>query len=111
MKYVALTLAFILELIAFAFFAGFGLTLHVATPLKFTLVTVLFISLIVFWGLFMAPKAQKKVTVSKYYIFKISIYAVSAYSILILVARSYFIAFIIAVLLDELFLYRHNLQS
>ena len=111
MKYIALTVAFILELIAFAFFAGFGLTLDIATPMKVILVTALLISLVVFWGLYMAPKAPKKVAVIKYYVFKISIYAVSAYSILVLTTRSYFIAFIIAVLLDELFLFRHNLQS
>jgi hypothetical protein len=111
MKATALAIAFLLELVAFVFFAGVSFTLHFGISVQIVVAVLLFVLLIAFWSIYMAPKAPRKVGIVAYYIYKSCIYAVSAYSLYAFVGLTALIVFVIAVALDEIILFRHNLQS
>lgn len=58
----------------------------------------------------MAPRSAKKFKPATYYMAKSAIYAVSAYAILHLASTKWFWAFIICAVLDEIVLFKHNLE-
>src|SRR5437764_775807 len=99
MKVLGLTIAFVLELIAFAYFAGIAFTLNTGSYIQIILAIILLIILIAFWSLYMAPKATKKLRAPSYFSFKFCIYSISAYSVLRLTGEPYFYVFIIVVVL------------
>jgi len=111
MNMLALTLAFLLELVAFGYFAAVSFTLDVAKPVQIALFVVLLGALIAFWSAFMAPRAIKKFRPLPYYIAKAMIYTVSAYAIFKLVSATWCYLFVACSLLDEIILFRHNLEQ
>lgn len=111
MNILALTLAFLLELVAFGYFAAVSLTLDIAKPIQIALFVALLGALIAFWSMFMAPRAIKKFRPLPYYIAKAMIYAVSTYAIFKLVGATWCYLFVVCALLDEIILFRHNLEQ
>jgi len=110
MLYLALTAAFLLELIAFVSFAAFGYLLHLSTALHLALFVILLSVLIGFWALFMAPRAVYKFKVLPYYLAKGLIYAISATTLFALKGPLWGGLFVILALVDELVLFKHNLS-
>ena len=111
MKSLLLTLAFLLEIVAFIAFAAFGYVFPLSGGLQIVLFVILFVALITFWSLYMAPKAPKKFSPLPYYITKALIYAVSAVTIFAVKGSALGIKFVILVLVDEALLFRHNLSQ
>ncbi len=110
MKSIVLALAFVLELVAFISFASIGQLLQAGPILHGILFIVLVSAVLIFWSVFMAPKAPKKLHGDTYYIAKTIIYAIAAVSIYKLSGPGWGGAFIFAALLDEAVLYKHNLS-
>ncbi len=110
MKPAVLAIAFLLELVAFVFFAAIAFTLPVEQYAQIIIAAILFAAVIAVWSLFMAPRASKKLMKLPYYLVKFCIYAVSAYSILMITGAFCFELFVALVILDEVLLYRHNLS-
>ncbi|HSW66770.1 MAG TPA: YrdB family protein [Bacillota bacterium] len=110
MKPIALALAFILELVAFIQFASIGQLLRAGPILHGILFIGLISAVLVFWSVFMAPKAPKKLHGDAYYVAKTLIYAVAATAIYRLHGPGWGGAFIFAALLDEAVLYKHNIS-
>ncbi len=108
MKNLALAVAFLLELVAFVAFASFGYLFTSNNTLHITLFVALGSLVIVFWSLFMAPKAPKKLKVTQYYVAKSIIYAVSAVTICGLKGTFLGVLFVVAAAADELLLHKHN---
>ena len=108
---VALALAFLLELIAFAFFAATPFTFQINRSPQALAAAVLLVLILGFWGRYMAPKASKRFGLPTYDLCKVWLYTVSAYSILSLIGTPYFVAFVAAALLDESMLFTHNLRT
>lgn len=108
MQYVLLTLAFLLEIVAFISFAFSSLLLFTDKTIQIVMGIFLFLALITFWGLFMAPKAPKKIKKLLYYISKAIIYAISAIVLFKKINSEFAITFALLALLDEVFLFRHN---
>ena len=104
-----LTLAFILELVAFVSFSALSFVFDSSSPMKILFASVSFILLIIFWGLYMSPRATKKLGPTNYYIAKLIIYSVSAFVIFSLIGGLASFVFVIAFLADELLLYRLNI--
>lgn len=111
MKLVSLGLAFLLELVAFIFFSAIPFTFDIERYIQIAFTGIIFVVIILFWSRFMSPKANEKFGVTGYYLSKFFIYAASAYSIFELAHVSIFWVFVAAVLLDELLLLRHNMNS
>ena len=111
MQAILLTLAFILEIVAFISFAAFGYVFPVDNWLKIVLFVLLFALLIVFWSLFMAPKAPKKFSPLPYYLAKTPIYAVSAITIFVTQGTSWGLTYVALAFVDELLLFKHNLAQ
>lgn len=108
MRPLALAVAFLLELIAFCAFAGAGFLLPGGRAAQWVAALVLFAALIAFWGLFMAPRAARKLGTAQYYAAKLGIYAVAAAVIVAFVGVPFGAAFGIAALLDEAILFAQN---
>lgn len=111
MQSLFLALAFLLEIVAFIAFASFGYVFPLSGWLQIVLFGVLFITLIVFWSVCMAPKAPKKFSPLPYYIAKAIIYAISAITIFATQSTGLGVTFAVLALLDEALLFRHNLAQ
>lgn len=111
MKNIGLGLAFLLEIIAFFSFAGLGSLFHISSVLQAISFVVLLSLLILFWSLFMAPRAAKKLSVVPYYISKVMIFSLSALVIFEKQTVILGVLFVVACLLDEVLLFRHNTSS
>ncbi|HSX17714.1 MAG TPA: YrdB family protein [Patescibacteria group bacterium] len=109
MKTVALTLAFLLEIVAFIGFATIGYAFDLNSAMHVVLFFVLLALVTVFWGLFMAPKAPKKFHASNYYMAKLVIYGIATASLLSNNGPGASALFIVAAIVDEAILYKHNL--
>lgn len=110
MQSLALAIAFLFELVAFASFAGLGLLLHVTRFLHILLFLVLLIGLVTFWGLFMAPRAAHKFKPPEYYSCKAAIYALAALVLWVKMGSAVGLAFLVLAIVDEAVLFRHNLS-
>ncbi len=108
MKFISLSAAFILELIAFVGFASAGFLLPVSNVFHIISFVVLLSILIVFWSLYMAPHASQKFSVVPYYVAKLLIYAIAAFMLLESKGAAICIIFILVFLTDELLLFKHN---
>jgi hypothetical protein len=108
---ILLGIAFLLELIAFFGFCSIEWIFTTSVILKFIIFIVLFILLTVFWSLYMAPRAIKKFEPISYYQAKTVVYTIAAISIFSIFGKMILIIFIILSVLDEVFLYEHNLQK
>jgi membrane protein implicated in regulation of membrane protease activity len=106
-----LTLAFVLELVAFAAFAAFGFMFNLDTPIRIVIFILLFVLLVSFWGLYMAPRATKKLNVPAYYLAKSVIYSISAIVLFNLYGIATGSVFVIACLADEILLFKHNTEK
>jgi hypothetical protein len=111
MNVLLLTLAFLLELVAFGSFAAVGFLMPVSFVWQCIIALILFILFAVFWGIFMSPRAPKKFSPVVYYVAKATLYTVSAYVLFVKTPHSIAISFIILSILDDVFLYKHNLQT
>lgn len=107
---VALGLAFLLELVAFIAIADLGLLLPGPLAVRAAAFTLLLAGIVVFWSVYMAPKAPRKLKTRNYYLAKSIIYGVSAVSLA--VEQTMFLAtcFVAAALFSERIIYKHNLQ-
>jgi len=111
MNALALTLAFLLELVAVAYFAAISFTIHFGRPLQIILSIALLGALVTFWSIFMAPRATKRFTLLPYYCAKAAIYTVSAVAMYQLTSPQWLWIFVILAVLDEVFLFKRNLQK
>jgi hypothetical protein len=111
MKLITLVVAFALELVAFVFFSLAAFLLPVDSYLQYIITAVLFVGVITFWGLFMSPRAIRKLGVLPYYVLKFFIYAVAAMSLLKLTRFVYFALFIVVAVGDELLLFWQDPHS
>lgn len=111
MKWIFLALAFVLEVIAWVAFSAVGYTLHISSGLKLGMFIVLFVAMIGFWAVFMAPKSSRKFGTKAYYVAKTLIYAVSAYVIFQSKGVKLGALFVALTLLSEAVLCKHNLES
>jgi hypothetical protein len=110
MNNVALGAAFLLEIVAFISFASVGFLFSVTHFVQLVIAFVLFVTLITFWSLYMAPKAPKKFKVVPYYVSKAVIYSLAALSIFKSHGVTLGILFVVFVILDEALLFKHNLS-
>jgi hypothetical protein len=108
MYYIGLALAFLIELIVFVCFASVGFLLPVSALLQLVTSVILFCVLIIFWSLYMSPKANKKLNVVGYYASKIVIYLVAVIIIFMIQNLPLSMMFVIVVLFDELLLFKYN---
>lgn len=108
MQNLNLTLALILEVVAFLSFAAVGFLLPVDTWLQIACVVFLFLLLILFWGRFMSPRAPKKVSLALYYLFKFVIFAIAAFALFYLFGQSESIVFFVASFLNDSLLFKYN---
>jgi hypothetical protein len=108
MEVLGLTLAFILELIAFIGFAALGLLAPVPRLAQLGLCLILLSGLLVFWGRYMAPRAPKPFSLNAYYFAKALVYAPAAFMLDKLYSHDTGIIFATAALLNEAALYKHN---
>ena len=108
MTYLFLTLAFLLELVAFFSFAFSPLLFQIDKTEQVILAIVLFVALIIFWSLFMAPKAVKKFKLVPYYASKSIIYAIAAIVLFKTTTAVFGCTFIVLVVADEMLLFKHN---
>lgn len=106
-----LTLAFLLEIIAFFAFAAVGFLLPTTTLLQILCSVGTFGLLISFWGVFMSPKASKKLRLTHYYVVKFIIYAVATFVLYRLVGQTEALLFFIVALLNDCLLFTHNKRN
>jgi hypothetical protein len=111
MKNLLLTLAFLLELMAFAGFAGLGLLASTASLAQLMIAVLLFVLLIVFWSLFMSPKATHKFSLPWYYLAKAIVYGLAGFTISAKLGTGSAITFGALVIADEAALYRQPKPS
>lgn len=104
-----LLLAFLLELVAFFAFSALPFVFNLNMPARIALSVLLFVALIAFWSLYMAPRASMKFDPVPYYVAKLCIYSVSAFVLFRIFGGQACGAFILACLIDEAALYNHNL--
>ena len=104
-KNIALTIALLLELVAFVSFASVSFLFPVNNALHITLFVVLMMVVITFWSAFMAPRARRRFIASKYYPAKLIIYAISAVAISGIEGLGLSVSFVAAVVIDELLLH------
>lgn len=107
--YLAYALGFIVELVAWSGFAAIAFWVS-SGVIAWVFAVVLFVVVVGFWSIWMAPKAPRKFGILMYYICKILIYAVAVVT-LWRWNNAWSIAFAAAALLSEPFLYRHNLEQ
>jgi hypothetical protein len=100
-----LTVAFLLELVAFAALAGVGFLLPANQGLQIATACILFVAVIWFWGVYMAPKSKHKLKATRYYVAKAIIYALAAWSIFMLKGPLLGSAFALIALCDEALLH------
>jgi uncharacterized membrane protein YfcA len=108
MRNLNLTLAFLLEIIAFLGFSMTGLLLPADTLFQIISVLFLFALLIVFWGRFMSPRAPKKVSLATYYSIKFIIYGIAAFTIFHLYGQFESILFFTVSFLNDSLLFNYN---
>jgi hypothetical protein len=108
MRNLNLTLAFLLEIVAFIGFAAVGFLLPVDTLFQIISVVLLFALLVVFWGRYMSPKAPKKVNLAAYYVIKFVIYAVAAFTLFHFYGQFESILFFAASLVNDSLLFKYN---
>lgn len=103
-----LTLAFLLEVVAFGGFA-YVTDLFVADPSQPNILwLVLIIALVIFWSLFMAPKASRRLPWRYYYPVKAIIYAIAAVSIAWHLNITLSLIFAAAALITDVLLYPYR---
>lgn len=105
MQFIALAIAFILELIAFASFAALGWLAPADKIVRGVLVIVLLGVVITFWSLYMAPQASMKLNDGLYYLAKATIYLIAAIALYALGQQTWAGIFVAAVIIDEAILY------
>jgi len=108
MYYIGITLAFILEIIVFVCFACIGFLIPIPFALQLILSLILLGCLIAFWGLYMSPKASKKLSRPHYYLAKIAIYSAAAIVILYTQNKVLGLLFIAVTVVDELVLLKKH---
>jgi hypothetical protein len=108
MRILNLALAFLLEIIAFIGFAAIGFLFPIDTSFQIASAVLLFVLLIVFWGLFMSPKAPKKVNLATYYLVKLAIYGVATFTIFHFYGQFQSILFFAVSLLNDCLLFNYN---
>jgi hypothetical protein len=74
-------LAFVLELIMFYSFGGFGYSIGKTSPTKWVFAIVLVSTSIVLWGIWAAPKSEYRLSSTSRYIFELSMFLLGAYSL------------------------------
>lgn len=110
MEQVMFGLAFILEIMAFVGFSALGLLVPAPHFVQLGLCALLFVVLVAFWGRFMAPRATHPLPLRAYYAVKTVIYGAAAFMIARLYGQDTGIIFTIALILNELALYKHNAE-
>lgn len=103
-----LTVAFILEIIAFLGFVCIGFLFPLHEFIQFGLSIILLCGLVVVWGNFMSPKAPKKVSLSNYYLIKGIIYGIATLVIFQTYSQTAGVLFIFITAVNEAMLYSYN---
>jgi hypothetical protein len=109
MKNVALTLAFLLELVAFIAFAALGYLLPTGGIVKLVAFVVLLVLVITFWSVYMAPRAPHKLKGVQYHGAKAIVYVLAAVAIFARETPFLAVLFLVAYAVDEVALRKHNL--
>jgi hypothetical protein len=108
MRVVAIVLAFILELWAFAAYAYAGFAAPIAGVYK-VLFGLGFITIVItFWGMFMAPKASKRLNLLPYRIAKTVIFGLAAVILLLYDHTKLALIFAALTVIDEILLARYE---
>jgi hypothetical protein len=106
MQLLALAMAFIIELVVFVSFAALG-TLAPGTDVqRWVLFGVLLAGVVTFWGMYMAPKAPRKLRGKAYYGTKAAVYICAAIAIGLIQGVVWAGGFIAVFLIDEAILYK-----
>ena len=106
MAWLAYTVAFAAELVAL-YYIVFVSTLVASTKsLQVVLSVIIGLLLVLFWGLFMAPKAKRRLKRLYYYVAKALLYGIAAYSMYFNAGPMFMGIFILVAIIDELYLYQ-----
>ena len=107
MKYLALAVAFILELIAFGYIATIGIFVPADQAVRIAVGVGLLVAVVVFWAMFMAPQAARRLRGATYVIVKLVIYTIAALAIAKLYDIRYGVIFMIVTVVDEIVVARY----
>lgn len=108
MLYVAGLVVFVIELVVWGAVASLGLAWLGTGWLGWTIAVLIFLAVVGFWSVFMAPKAPRRFGLVPYYIARAVIYLVAAYAIF-RASHLWALVFVIAVAITEPLFYRHNI--
>jgi hypothetical protein len=102
LKGINLTLSFLLELVALAIFGVWGFTIGNSTPIKILLGIGAPALMIVFWGVFMAPRSARRLQDPWHLLFEIVIYGLAGLALLNLARTDLAIVWGVVVILNIL---------
>lgn len=100
-----LLIAFLLELVAFFSIPMLAFLIEMNIVLQIISYLILLSIIIGFWGMFMSPKAPKKLLARRYYLVKGIIYVVAAIALTLTFNLLIGLSFIIVWAIDEVLLY------
>lgn len=104
MSEVAVILAFLLEAFAVGAYSYAGFYLPVGVGLRLILGIVLPVGVMLFWGIFMAPKSKRRIALPLYRIVKMIIFGIAALLLLSIGKGVAAGIFLIVAILDEILL-------
>ena len=102
MKALFSALAFILELVAFITFGYIGTLFNTSVALKIIIGILSFFIVIIFWGVYMAPRSKIRLKGISYSIAKFIIFGITATILLLLEKNLLAFVFLIFVIFDEI---------
>ena len=100
-----LLIAFLLELVAFFSIAALAFILDINSIFQIIICLVLLSIVIGFWGIFMSPRAPKKLKARKYLVAKGIIYVLSAVALTTIFNQLVGLLFFVIWITDEIILY------
>ncbi|HSX46105.1 MAG TPA: YrdB family protein [Candidatus Saccharimonadia bacterium] len=106
MKGLALLVAFLLEIVAFLSFSWLGSLFNFKGWSSLVLFFVLLALLTVFWSVFMAPKAPRRIKPPAYFIIKAVIYALAASVLWEKQNPAFAVGFVALSLIDEVIIFK-----
>lgn len=103
MKYMVYTLAFLIEIIVWVSLSSLGFSVGKNRAVHWVVAALLFAAVTVFWGIFMSPKAAKRLTLTPFYLVKLTAYS-GTFWILWHHNKKWALVFTLLVLVSEPFL-------
>jgi len=103
MKYVVYSLAFLIEITVWASLSSLGFSVGNNKALHWVVAALLFTGVTVFWGIFMSPKAAKRLALMPFYLVKLLAYS-GTFWILWHHDKKWAMVFVLLMLVSEPFL-------